>query len=87
MLNPNLLRRPTRVKANTDVIYIYSPSIVTENPDLPTGTAISIVEVTKIEDTNQTLLVVVKHEDRSVWNFGAEKDIKKFHVLLKDIGK
>ena len=85
MLNPNLLRRPTRVKANTDVIYIYSPSIVTENPDLPTGTAKSIVEVTKIEDTNQTLLAVVKHEDR--WAYKRNEDIKKFHVLLKDIGK
>ncbi len=58
-MNPSLLQRPTKVKPNTNVKYIYAPSVLTEGCKLEPGTVIKVLEVHKGKTKDETMLKVV----------------------------
>lgn len=64
-MNPSLLQRPTKVKPNTNVKYIYAPSVLTEGCKLEPGTIIKVLEVHKGKTKDETMLKVV---DEAVWS-------------------
>ena len=61
-MNPSLLQRPTKVEANTKVLYIYAPSVLTEGCKLEPGTVIKVLEVHKGKTKDETMLKVVTNE-------------------------
>lgn len=63
-MNLNLLQRPKRVRAGTNTLYIYAPSVLSEGLKLKPETIIKILEVHEGPTPEKTTLKVMEHR---VW--------------------
>jgi hypothetical protein len=63
-MNLALIQRPKRVRADTKALYIYAPSVLSEDGKLKAESVIKILEVNEGPTPEETVLKVIEHE---VW--------------------
>jgi len=62
LMDLSLLRRPKRIKSNTQTLYIYAPSIVSSGIGLEPGTVVRVLDVYEGKCYDETTLRVIDED-------------------------
>jgi len=69
LMDLSLLRRPKRIKSNTQTLYIYAPSIVSSGLGLEPGTVVRVLDVYEGSNYEETTLRVMTEDTYSVHKY------------------
>ncbi len=83
-MNLSLIQRPKRVRADTKTLYIYAPSVLSEDGKLKAETIIKILEVNEGPTPEETVLKVIEHRTwkthTSNWYSGSDNLCTKIRM-------
>jgi len=88
-MNLSLLQRPKKIKAGTQTMYVYHPSVVTTSATLEPGDILRILDVFEGNKASETTLKVVTAEDwqNHKWGRGVPSCRKDYEDEMCDCEK